>query len=126
MNSELVKLVLGYLKDTKISKLIIHTLLVGVLCVILSFCYVIAFHFTNLLSIYSEAHSIRNFGNNLNGNMKADAHLEEILKRTLAETRANLFLALGVESFVWAHLLLWVFCHKVAFNPTIDNLYGAL
>ena len=89
MNSELVKLVLGYLKDTKISKLIIHTLLVGVLCVILSFCYVIAFHFTNLLSVYSEAHNIRNFGNNLNGNMKSEVQLEDILKRTLAETRAN-------------------------------------
>lgn len=89
MNSELVNAVLEYLRNTRIFKMLGQVLIVGLLCIILSFCYVIAFHFTNLLGIYTEAHDIRNFGNNLHGNMKAEGQLEDILKRTLTETHAN-------------------------------------
>jgi hypothetical protein len=89
MNSEAFNAVLAYLRDTKLSKMLSHAAILGLLCVILSFCYTIAFHFTSLLTIYTEAHDIRNFGNNLNGNMKAESQLEDILKKALTESHAN-------------------------------------
>ena len=89
MNSDIVTAVLDYLRDTKIARILLHAIITGFLCIILSFCYVIAFHFTNLLSIYTEAHDIRNFGNNLHGNMKAEEQLEVILKKTLSDAHAN-------------------------------------
>jgi hypothetical protein len=89
MNLELLNSVLKYLRETQLSKLIGQVLVMGLLCIILSFCYVIAFHFTNLLGIYTEAHDIRNFSSNLQGNMQSDGKLEDILKNLLQGTQAN-------------------------------------
>lgn len=89
MNSNVITAVLEYLRITKLKRLLAQMLVLGMLGIILSVCYVVAFHFTSLLSIYTEAHDIRNFGNNLHGNMKADSKMEELLTTTMKTTQAN-------------------------------------
>lgn len=89
MPFNILKAVLSYLKNTSVVRLFAHLLFIITLCLVLSFSYVVAFHFTNLVEIYTEAHSIRNFGNKLQGNMQVEADLEGTLQKVMLETQGN-------------------------------------
>jgi len=89
MQFNILKALLAYLKNTSVARLFAHLFFIITLCLVLSFSYVVAFHFTNLVEIYTEAHSIRNFGNKLQGNMQVEADLESNLQKLLLETHGN-------------------------------------
>ncbi len=89
MQFNILKALLAYLKNTSVARLFAHLFFIITLCLVLSFSYVVAFHFTNLVEIYTEAHSIRNFGNKLQGNMQVEADLENNLQKLLLETHGN-------------------------------------
>lgn len=89
MPINVLKAFLTYLKLTSISRMFAHLFFIIILCMVLSFSYVIAFHFTNLVEIYTEAHNIRNFGNNLQGHMQGEANLDGTLQKLMLDTQAN-------------------------------------
>jgi hypothetical protein len=58
-------------------------------CVILSVTYIGAFHTTDLINFYQEAHNIKNFNTNLILSAKQDRGINEILEELVTTTRAN-------------------------------------
>ena len=49
-----------------------------IVSLILTTCYLIIFHFNNVLNIYQEAHDISNFGDSIQGNMKNDENVDNM------------------------------------------------
>lgn len=89
MPFNILKAFLAYLKNTSVVRMFAHLFFIITLCLVLSFSYVVAFHFTNLVEIYTEAHNIRNFGNKLQGNMQVEADLDGTLQKLMLETQGN-------------------------------------
>jgi len=89
MPFNILKAFLAYLKNTSVIRMFAHLFFIITLCLVLSFSYVVAFHFTNLVEIYTEAHNIRNFGNKLQGNMQVEADLDGTLQKLMLETQGN-------------------------------------
>tara|TARA_R110000868_G_scaffold183767_2_gene425115 strand:- start:10095 stop:10772 length:678 start_codon:yes stop_codon:yes gene_type:complete len=89
MPFNILKAVLAYLKYTPVVRLFVHLFFIVTLCLVISFSYIIAFHFTNLLDVYTEVHSVQNFSNKLQGNMQVETKLEGSLQKLMLETQGN-------------------------------------
>jgi hypothetical protein len=89
MPLNILKAFLAYLKNTSIARMFAHLFFIIILCLVLSFSYIVAFHFTNLVEIYTEAHNIKNFGNKLQGNMQVETDLDNTLQKLMLETHGN-------------------------------------
>jgi len=89
IKANLPELLFNYLASTKPVMLFLHLIWLTILCVILSMTYVLAFHFTSLVSVYQEAHNVQNFNNNLMFSAKQDAEINNILTDLMNGSKAN-------------------------------------
>ena len=85
----LAQLLLQYLSNTKPWMLLVHLIWLASVCIILSVTYIGAFHTSDLLNFYQEAHNIKNFNKNLVVSAKQDRGINEILEELLTTTHSN-------------------------------------
>ena len=85
----LAQLLVQYLTNTKPWVLLVHLLWLASVCVILSVTYIGAFHTTDLINFYQEAHNIKNFNTNLILSAKQDRAINDILDELVVRTHAN-------------------------------------
>jgi hypothetical protein len=78
-----------YLTNTRPVILLVHVLYITVITAIFSIAYVISFHFTTLVSVYEEAHSIQSFSMNLKTSVENDNAIYSNLNRLLADTQSS-------------------------------------
>jgi len=87
--NDLAQILVNYLSNTQPWTLLVHLLWLACVCLILSVTYIGAFHTSDLLNFYQEAHNIKNFNNNLVFSAKQDKNINEILEDLLLTTHAN-------------------------------------
>ena len=87
--TSLAEIFLGYLSRTPSGVLFLHLLWIVVASCALSSSYILAFHFTSLVTIYEEAHNIRNFSNNLRSTSKQNHDINTALSELLGAANAN-------------------------------------
>lgn len=85
----LAEIFIGYLSNTPPYLMLFHLFWLVVAAVALSGAYVVSFHFTSVLGIYQEAHSIRNFGQNLMLSARQDQEIGTALQSLLSSTKSN-------------------------------------
>lgn len=85
----LAEVVVGYLNNTRPLIMLFHLVWLVVASCALSASYVIAFHFTSVISIYREAHSIATFGQDLMLSARQDQAVESRLKEVLEMSQGN-------------------------------------
>lgn len=56
---------------------------------ILSSTYILAFNFTKLVDLYQEAHSVKNFSNNLKISAQQDIEINQLLKNLIEVTKSS-------------------------------------
>ena len=78
-----------YLSRTPPKLLFIHLVWLIVASCALSSSYILAFHFTSVMSIYREAHNISNFNDNLRVSARRDQEINTALHTLLEATSAN-------------------------------------
>jgi hypothetical protein len=78
-----------YLSRTPPRLLFIHLLWLIIASCALSSSYILAFHFTSVLSIYREAHNISNFNDNLRVSAKRDQEINTALQALLETTHST-------------------------------------
>lgn len=81
--------ILFYFTNTKPIVQLFHLFWLVVASCALSASYVLAFHFTSVVNIYREAHSITSFGQDVMVSARNDQRIETKLKEILDSTRAN-------------------------------------
>jgi GAF domain len=86
---QLAQHIFNYLQQTTPLMLIAHLFYIGMLCAIFSTAYVVAFHWTSLVHIYDEAHSIKNFSDNLKTSVETDNAISQTLDRILSQTNGQ-------------------------------------
>lgn len=92
----LAQIAVAYLSNTRPIMLLIHLVYIAAITVIFSTAYVISFHFTSLIHIYEEAHSITSFSYNLKTSVENDNSINSALTHTLAETN-------GMRAYVYRY-----------------------
>jgi hypothetical protein len=85
----LVEVFLSYLSRTQPVLLLVHLVFVSIICVVLSLTYIVAFHFTSILSVYQESHDIKHFSTNLKASVKQDNEIQNVLDQLMASTTGN-------------------------------------
>lgn len=85
----LAEVFIGYLTSTPPYLMLFHLFWLVVASAALSGAYVVSFHFTSVLGIYQEAHSIRNFGQNLMVSARQDQEIGNSLQNLLTSTKSN-------------------------------------
>ena len=88
-NSGIAEILVNYLSLTKPGMLFLHLVWLTIVCIILSFTYVLAFHFTSLVTVYQEAHNIQQFNTNLLFSARQDAEINNILNDLMSNSKAN-------------------------------------
>ena len=82
----LAQVVTDYLTKTKPVMLAVHLIYIAAVTAIFSMAYVVAFHFTSLISVYEEAHSISSFSMNLKTSVENDNAIYADLNRLLNDS----------------------------------------
>lgn len=82
----LMYLLVQYLSETSPVMLLIHLMYIIMVCATLSVSYVVAFHWSTIIQIYTNAHDIKNFGTNLKMSVENDNKLNDMLVKVLNET----------------------------------------
>ena len=82
----LMYLLVEYLSETSPFMLLIHMLYIIMVCATLSVSYVVAFHWSTIVQIYTSAHDIRDFGTNLKMSVENDSKLDDLLTGLINET----------------------------------------
>lgn len=85
----MLELFLKYLKSTSPLLLLVHLVYIMIVCATLSFSYVIAFHWTNLIQLYQEAHDVSRFSKNLKISVEQDDQINTLLHDVMARTNGN-------------------------------------
>ena len=75
-----------YLTNTRPVMLLVHVLYIALVTAIFSMAYVVSFHFTSLISVYEEAHSISSFSMNLKTSVENDNAIYANLNRLLNDS----------------------------------------
>lgn len=88
-NSGIAEILVNYLLVTKPVMLFLHLVWLTIVCVILSLTYVLAFHFTSLVTVYQEAHNVQNFNTNLIFSVRQDAEINNMLTDLMSQSKAN-------------------------------------
>lgn len=83
------ELLLNYLKTTSPVLLMVHLLYIMLICATLSVSYVVAFHWSNVVQIYQEAHDVKGFSKNLKVSVEHDKKIESILHDTMTHTNGS-------------------------------------
>lgn len=79
-HSTMLEIILDYLTDTKPFQLFVHLLFIVAVCFTLSASYIVAFHWSTVVQIYSEAHDVKGFGQNLKLSVENDHKIYQILE----------------------------------------------
>lgn len=82
------EVLIQYLQTTPVVSLFFHLLYIVLICSTLSFSYIITFHWSTVVQIYTEAHNIKGFGTNLKNSVENDIKLNEILDRIRTQSGA--------------------------------------
>jgi hypothetical protein len=82
----LAQVVTDYLTNTKPLMLVVHLVYIAAITAVFSTAYVVAFHFTSLVSVYEEAHSITSFSSNLKTSVENDNAIYADLNRLLNDS----------------------------------------
>lgn len=85
MGKEL-QVMMTYLQKTSFIRIIFHTMIIVLLCLSISLSYVIAFHFSTLLSVYKESKSSHSVEIQLRETILLGKEIEGKLKSLLKET----------------------------------------
>jgi len=85
----ILSVLIKYLSSTAPIILIFHLIWFIIVCFILSSTYVVAFHFTNLISLYEQAHNVEKFNTNLVFSAKQDAAVNATLTDLMNSVKAN-------------------------------------
>jgi len=81
----LAQIAVNYLSNTRPMMLAIHFLYIAMVSMVFATAYVVAFHFTSLVSVYEEAHSIQSFSTNFKTSVENDNAIYANLNRLLNE-----------------------------------------
>ena len=92
----LAQIAVDYLTRTRPLMLAVHLIYTTAITAIFATAYVIAFHFTSLVSIYEEAHSITSFSMNLKTSVENDNSIYRNLNRLLSDTN-------GMRAYVYRY-----------------------
>ena len=92
----LAQIAVDYLTRTRPLMLAVHLIYTAAITAIFATAYVIAFHFTSLVSIYEEAHSITSFSMNLKTSVENDNSIYRNLNRLLSDTN-------GMRAYVYRY-----------------------
>lgn len=82
----MMELFINYLKTTSPLLLLIHLIYIMVVCATLSFSYVVAFHWSNLIQIYQDAHDVKSFSKNLKISVEQDNQINDTLYAIMSQT----------------------------------------
>jgi hypothetical protein len=82
------QLLIEYLSDTPPLLLILHLIYISVICVMMSISYILAFHWTTVVQIYTQAHDIKGFSTNLKNSVEVDNKLNDLLKDLRLKTNS--------------------------------------
>ncbi len=85
----MLEVFINYLSKTPPKLLFIHLFWMIIASCVLSASYIAAFHFTSVLAIYNEVHSVQNFGNNLRAGARKDQEIDAALTNLLEGTSSN-------------------------------------
>lgn len=85
----LPELFFTYLTITRPLILLFHLIWLLLASCVLSTAYILAFHFTSVVSIYKDAHSVTSFGQDIMRSAHQDQSIELRLKEILESSRAN-------------------------------------
>lgn len=81
----LAQIAVNYLTNTRPIMLAVHFIYIAMITLVFSASYVIAFHFTSLVTVYEEAHSISSFSLNLKTSVENDNAIYANLNRLLGD-----------------------------------------
>lgn len=87
--TSLIETFLTYLTNTRPVMLLWHLIWLTIASCVLSSTYILAFHFTSVISLYEEVHNIKNFQQNLKISAGKDIQLNDILVKLLETSNAN-------------------------------------
>lgn len=82
-----MEVLLNYLKSTPPLLLLVHLIYIMIICATLSFSYVVAFHWSNLIQIYQDAHDVQSFSRNLKISVEHDNQINDTLHDVMASTK---------------------------------------
>ena len=85
----LSELFFQYLSNTPLIMLFLHLIWMIIASSVLSITYVVAFHFTSLVTIYEETHNSKTFNSNLKLTVKQDQDITLLLDKLLKDTSSN-------------------------------------
>ena len=92
----LASIAVDYLANTRPLMLVMHVLYIAAISMILSASYVVAFHFTSLVSVYEEAHSIQSFSNSLKTSVENDNAIYTDLNRLISDLN-------GIRAYIYRY-----------------------
>lgn len=92
----LMQLLVEYLSETSPVMLLIHLLYIIMVCATLSISYVVAFHWSTVFQIYSDAHDIKRFGTNLKTSVENDNKLNDLLTDIMTQTD-------GIRAYIYRY-----------------------
>lgn len=92
----MLQLLVNYLTNTSPLMLMLHLFYIMVVCVTLSISYILAFHWTTVVQIYTQAHDIKGFSTNLKNSVEIDNKLNEILNEIRSRTG-------GTRSYIYRY-----------------------
>ena len=92
----LAQVAVDYLSRTRPIMLLVHLIYIAAVTTIFATAYVVAFHFTSLISIYEEAHSITSFSYNLKTSVENDNSIYRNLNRLLTDNN-------GMRAYVYRY-----------------------
>lgn len=92
----LIEILIEYLSTTSPVMLLMHLVYIMAVCATLSVSYVLAFHWSTVVQIYSEAHDVKGFSTNLRNSVEVDNKLNTILTDMLAKTG-------GIRTYIYRY-----------------------
>jgi hypothetical protein len=90
------QLLIEYLTGTPPLLLMLHLVYISVICIMMSISYILAFHWTAVVQIYTQAHDIKGFSANLKNSVDVDNKLNEILKDLRSKTG-------GIRTYIYRY-----------------------
>ena len=92
----IAQVAVDYLSNTRPIMLVVHLFYIAAITAVFSTASVVAFHFTSLISVYEEAHSITSFSMNLKTSVENDNSIYRNLNRLLTDSN-------GMRAYVYRY-----------------------
>lgn len=96
LKSSIFSVLVNYLTNTRPVNLFIHLLYIMGVCAALSFSYIVSFHWGSIVEIYSNAHDVRAFGQNIKVTVEKDKEINDILEHLRIKTN-------GARAYVYRY-----------------------